>query len=112
MPLWAWHGKNLGLKDIAIFRRCCHRRHPCFTNTCLVYIVTLTFKFDLHLKNFNLGCYLVILLPGGHCCLLTTLITSNNAIFSDQFPLNVLELVKKEITRSGDPHKLMASADV
>lgn len=31
---------------------------------------------------------------------------------SNTFPVDVLELTKKEIARSGDPHKLMASADV
>lgn len=31
---------------------------------------------------------------------------------SNTFPIDIFELTKKEILRSGDPHKLMASADV
>ena len=32
--------------------------------------------------------------------------------FSNAFPMQIYELTKKEIARSGDPNKLMASADV
>ena len=45
---------------------------------CIVifYLVTLTLNFDLLLKNFDLGCYLMMVTsPGESRCLLTTLIT-------------------------------------
>ena len=35
-PRGVGRGQNLGLRDFAIFGFCCHRGHPCFTNTCLV----------------------------------------------------------------------------
>ena len=39
MPLGVGRGQNLGLTDFAIFGFCCHRGHPCFTNTCLVVFI-------------------------------------------------------------------------
>ena len=42
MPLGVGRGQNLGLRDFAIFGLCCHRGHPCFTNTCLVPYAKLT----------------------------------------------------------------------
>ena len=43
------------LEIFAIFRLCCRRRPPCFTNTCLVHLVTLTVRFDILFINLNLG---------------------------------------------------------
>ena len=37
MPLGLGWGQNIGLRISAIFRLCCRRGHPCFTNTCLVH---------------------------------------------------------------------------
>ena len=74
-------GQNLGLGDFCHIWICCHRGHPCFTNTCLVYPmrqslyiwhvcslcphlsngtrnfqrVTFTMTFYLLFKNFNIG---------------------------------------------------------
>ena len=33
-PWGVGRGKNVGLRDFAIFWLCCCRGHPCFTNTC------------------------------------------------------------------------------
>ena len=50
MPLGVGRGQ-MGLRDFAIFGLCCRRGHPCFRNTCLIYLVTLTLKFDLLLRS-------------------------------------------------------------
>ena len=47
MPLGVGQGQNVGLRDFAIFRLCCRRGHPCFTNTCLVLSFTLSWLIDL-----------------------------------------------------------------
>ena len=56
IPLGDGQGQNVVLRYFAIIWLCCRLgQYPCFSNTCLVNLVTLTLRFNLLLKNFNLG---------------------------------------------------------
>ena len=49
MPLGVGWGQNIGLRDISHIWLCCRRGHPCFTNTCLVFLLPL---ISLHKKTY------------------------------------------------------------
>ena len=67
MPLGVGQGKNVEVRDLAIFWLCCRRGHPCFTNTCLVFFFCFFFLplqhmsiSDCVLTGFPLGSHLVL----------------------------------------------------
>ena len=59
IPLGMGRGQNLGLRDFAIFWLCCHRGHPCFTNTCLVSFYVLRTNFKSH-KSKHFGITVIL----------------------------------------------------